>query len=134
MIRDFILGDEKRLKPNAYSDVSDLSDVFTDDNYIKYTLEDRGEIKCILCWWQYEPRKYAIFFLMPEHVGLIHAREIKKFLDKKTNELNPKLCLTYSFDCDMLNRWHEFFGFEKKDENSVFIEGKKFNKWVIKWA
>lgn len=134
MIRDFILGDEKKLKPNEFSDPGDIEDVFTDNSYEKFTLDDQGEIKCILCWQQFKPESYAIFFLMPDGVNLTHARAIKKFLDEKTRELKPKLCLTYSFDCDMLNRWHEFFGFKKEDENSVLVDGRKFNKWVIQWA
>jgi hypothetical protein len=134
MIREYEAGDELRFKPNRYSGFADISDVFGDNNYQKYTLEDNGEVKCILCWYQYEPEKYAIFFLMPDGAGLKHARALKKFLDNVKLRLQPKTCITYSLDCGTLNRWHEFFGFSKKDNEGAFIGGKKFNKWEIQWA
>jgi len=133
MIREFEKGDEERLKPNEHSDMSAISDVFEDDSFIKHTLEDEGDVKCILCWKQYLPRHYAIFFLMPDGVAFKHARALKKFLDNATLNMNPKSCLTYSFDCDMLNRWHKFFGF-KMQRKSLLEAAAGFNKWMIKWA
>ena len=132
MIRSYISGDELKLKPNEFSDFSGVSDIFQDSGYVKHTLDDGGDVKCILCWKEYEPRKYAIFFLMSDGIVFSHARALKKFLDAATLRLRPKTCITYSFDCDMLNRWHRFFGFNKQDE--VYIEDKKFNKWKISWG
>ena len=132
MIRDFIDGDQDRLEANEFSDISGVEDVFSDDNYIKYTLEDDDEIKCIMCWYEHRKDHYAIFFLMPNGVGFSHARQIKRFLKNQEQFLNPKTCTTYSVDCDVLNRWHEFFGFTKEGDG-VIIEDKKFNKWIIKW-
>lgn len=132
MIREFEKGDELRLDANKFSDVGDISDVFEDDSFVKHTLEDEGEVKCILCWKQYLPRQYAIFFLMPDGVGFKHARALKRFLDDATLKLNPISCITYSHDCDMLNRWHKFFGFQRQ-RSSLLGAADGFNKWMIKW-
>lgn len=133
MIREFEKGDEIKLDANKFSDIGDISDVFEDDAFVKHTLDDDGEVKCILCWKQYLPRHYAIFFLMPDGVGFKHARALKRFLDDATLKLNPKSCITYSADCDMLNRWHKFFGFERQ-RKGLLEATDGFNKWMIKWA
>ena len=134
MIRSFEKGDECKLKPNEFSGIEDVSHVFEDESFVKHTLDDDGEIKCILCWKEYIPKHYAIFFLMPEGVEFKHARALKRFLDDATLKLKPKSCITYSLDCDMLNRWHKFFGFER--QRSLVADGglNNYNKWMIKWA
>lgn len=134
MIRPFQYGDQHRLKPNRFSDPSDVEHVFLNPNYEKYTLEDGGEIKCILCWIEYEPRKYGIFFLMPDGVEMRYAKQLKKFLDEATLRLKPELCMTVSVDCELLNKWHQFFGFVMEEGGRQQIKGVNFNKWVIKWA
>lgn len=133
MIRKYQLGDEHKLDANRFSDLEGIQDVFIDDSFVKYTLDDNGEIKCILCWKQYAPKQYAIFFLMPEEISFKHARALKRFLDGVTLELKPKSCITYSVDCDMLNRWHRFFGFQQQRKSLLEI-AMGFNKWLIKWV
>lgn len=134
MIREFEKGDEEKLKPNEFSESSDVADVFLDDSFVKHTLDDEGEVRCIICWKQYAPKQYAIFFLMEDGIKFKHARALKRFLDSATEKLKPKSCITYSFDCDMLNRWHKFFGFEK--QRGVIFDGgvNNYNKWAIKWV
>lgn len=132
MIRNFEQGDQHKYKANRFSDAGDVDFVFVDEAYEKYTLEEDGEVKCILCWTEYSPRKFAIFFLMPEGTQFRHARQLKKFLQDATDRLKPESCMTYSEDCDVLNRWHLFFGFTKEPQQ-VMIENKTFNKWVITW-
>ena len=133
MIRKFELGDHLKLEPNEHSRMGDIADVFFDDDFVKHTLDDGGEVKCILCWKQYLPKHYAIFFLMPDGVEFKHARALKRFLDDAALKLNPKSCITYSFDCDILNRWHKFFGFEQQ-RKSLLDQANGFNAWLIKWA
>jgi len=134
MIRDYEKGDELRLNPNEFSEVTDdMREIFANDRFVKHTLEDDGEIKCILCWMQYSPKQYAIFFLMPDGVEFKHARALKRFLDKETERLKPKSCITYSVNCDRLNRWHKFFGFEKQRDDMSTLSGQ-YNKWLIKWV
>ena len=134
MIRDFEYGDQHRFTPNEHSGFEDVPDLFESDEYDKYTLVDEGDVKCILCWKEYAPDDYCIFFLMPDGIDPHYARELRKFLDKHTDRLKPKSCVTYSFDCDMLNRWHKFFRFVKEEGEEKIVNGLTFNRWIIKWA
>lgn len=136
-IRLFEKGDEFRFKPNEFSNIDGLN--LDDAALVKYTLEDNDSVKCILCWREYAPKHYAIFFLMPDDVGFRHARALKRFLDKIIIELEPESCITYSRDCAKLNRWHKFFGFTQHEKNhydaelSGIIDLKHYNKWLILW-
>lgn len=133
MIRDFKIGDHLDLEPNEHSRIGDVSDVFFDDTFSKHTLDDDGNIKCIMCWKQYLPKHYAVFFLMSDGVEPKHAKALKRFINKKISEIKPKSCVTYSFDCGMLNKWHKFFGF-KQQRRSLLEQANGFNTWLIKWV
>ena len=132
MIRDFIYGDQDKLEANEFSCFEGLPDVFKDDAYAKFTLEDEGEIKCIICFTDHGAGRFAAFFLMPDGVGLKHARALKRFIHAKAIVYGAKMILTYSLDCDLINRWHRFLGFSTY--NAIVADGKTFNKWVIEWA
>lgn len=134
MIRDYTQGDERGLKFNDFSNPNIIPEVFGDATYLKKTVEDKGTVKIIACWKEYAPESYATFLLMAENVSMSHCKELKHLLNDVIMMLRPKRVLTYSHDCDVLNRWHEFLGFKTEDMNSVFIDGKKFNKWVMEWA
>lgn len=136
MIREYIKGDEERLKFNDFSDPSIASDIFLDPSYLKMTIcgQDQNDVSIIACWKEYAPDSYATFLLMSKDVSVNRCKELKKLLNDVTMRLRPKRVLTYSHDCERLNRWHEFLGFKKEDENGVLIEGKKFNKWVMSWV
>lgn len=133
MIREFKLGDYLELEPNGHSKLSEIFDVFFDDSFKKFTLDDNGNITCIIIWKQYLPRHYAIAFLMEEVTSFAHARVLKKFMNTAILGTNPRTCITHSFDCDMLNRWHRFFGF-KKQRKSLSDTKSGFNTWLIKWV
>lgn len=130
MIRDFKEGDQHRLIPNQFSDISGFN--FSDPSYQKFTVESVDAIKCIICWTEYEPKKFAIFFLMADVVETLWIFKIRKFLKEHTAKLSPKSCITYSEDHEQLEKWHEFFGFTK-DASQVMVDGKAYNKWVITW-
>lgn len=134
MIRAYKAGDEDRLEANEFSSIDDVTWVFEDDSFEKYTVEKNDEVLCIICWTEYCHKQYAIFFLIKEGAGMSEIKAIKKFLDQKTKELKPKTCITYSFDCDMLNRWHKFFGFERQRKILLNAGYDQYNKWMIKWA
>lgn len=136
-IRSYKKGDELRFKPNEFSDIGGLD--LDDAALVKYTLEDNDSVKCILCWREYAPKHYAIFFLMPDDVGFRHARALRGFLDKIIMQLEPKSCITYSRDCEKLNRWHKFFRFKLQKKNhydaelSGIVDLEHYNKWLILW-
>ena len=133
MIRDFIFGDHLDIELNEFSDFGNCMSVFFDDSFVKYTLKEKEEVKCIMCWKQYSPKQYAVFFLMSNNVNFKHARALKKFIDSVILNKKPKSCLTYSYDCDKLNRWHKFFGFKQQRE-SLLDQAEGFNTWLMKWA
>lgn len=131
-IRPYREGDEKKLDPNRFSGVDDIAGVFSDDSFVKHTLDDDGEIKCITCWKQYAPRHYAAFFLMPEGISISNAKALKRFIVSAVDKFKAKTCITYSVDCDMLNRWHEFLGFENQ-RKPLDEQAQGFNRWIVRW-
>lgn len=133
MIRNFEKGDELKFEPNEFSSFEDMGDLFETDEFTKYTLDIDGDVNCILCWKEYEPDHYCIFFLMPDGFDVKYSRILKTWLEEEAERLKPKSCITYSFDCDRLNRWHKFFGFVLCEGEEVELKGKKFNKWIITW-
>lgn len=132
MIRPFEAGDEYRLIPNEHSHIDDILHVFSDDLYEKYALEDDGRIVSIMLWIESEPRRFAAFFLMSEDVRPKHTKAMKRFINRCAKQFMAKSCLTYSVNCDMINRWHRFLGFDL-EESGVLINNKFFNKWVLTW-
>lgn len=113
------------------SDYAGVEFVFDDDRYEKHTVDRDGEVRAIVVWFEYEPRHYAIFFLLSEDANGADMKELKKLLDDATVMLSPLSCTTYSRDDEKNNRMHEFFGLRREGE--VVVEGKTLNKWVIRW-
>lgn len=131
MIREYQSGDEIGTDFNEFSKPETAPEVFADDSWKKYTIEDGG-VKIIACFQEVAPKTFATFLLMAKDVGNSHCRELKRLLNDVTMKLKPERVLTYSHDCDVINRWHEFLGF--KIEESLLMGDKKFNKWVMTWA
>lgn len=136
MIRDFENGDQFKFTLNKFSGLFELEDVFEESGYEKVTVLNKGgDIIGILCWYLFAPDCYATFLLMSDKgVGIAEVREIKEFFRQKAEEVKAKLIVTYSLDCDTINKWHEFIGFKKENNEGILIKGRKFNKWVIKWG
>lgn len=134
MIREYIPGDEDKMDFNQFSDASDIAMVFTDETFIKNTIEDNGAVKIITFWKEYEPTKFGFFILMAKEISARHIIQMKKFLAKAIEENKPKHVMTYSEDCAILHKWHRFWGFEKDPTEDLFLNGKQFNKWVMEWA
>lgn len=134
MMRGYKEGDELRLEFNKFSDPATAPEVFMDDTYVKETLEDGGEVKAIVCWKEIAPRSIAGFFLVSKNIGMSHCRELKLFIKELIVNLRLELVLTYSVDCDELNKWHEFLGFNKEEDGRVSIGDKSLNKWVMRWV
>lgn len=132
MIRDYEAGDEKRVKFNRFSDPSTAPDVFEDRSYTKTTVENGGEVRAIIVWKEVEPRDYASFIILSDKATKRDCLELKKLVNDAIVRLKPKLVLTYSIDCDELNRWHDFIGF-KKEGDGVLIGDKNLTRWVMRW-
>jgi hypothetical protein len=132
MIRVFELDDLKAFEGNDYSDPSGMEPVLCDMSVEKYSVISDGLVKCIICFFEYLPRSYGIFFLAAKNISNIDARQMKRFLEKCIVEKNPKNCVTYSKTDSILEHWHVFFGFEKTG-NQTKVDGVVFNEWVRRW-
>ena len=134
MIRDYEKGDEALLNFNRFSDPSAAPEVFESDEYVKKTLTDEGVIRVIVCWREIAPASLASFILMSKDISTRYFRELKRFIKNVIVSLGLRLVLTYSVDCEEINRWHRFLGFELDVEGKVTLGDKSFNKWVMRWA
>lgn len=131
MIRAYKTGDELRMKPNEFSDYSDCAYVFDDEKYVKHTLEEDGGIYAMVVWFEYEPNRWGAFLLISGDMRLSHVKELKRFINGVILERKPERIVTYSVDCEVINKWHEFLGFSMDGTDTRFIDGKNFNKWVL---
>ena len=79
MIRDYEKGDELRLNPNEFSEVTDdMREIFANDRFVKHTLEDDGEIT--------EDEKFQLKEKMENKVKEAND-EIKKTMEEKQEKL-----------------------------------------------
>ena len=132
MIRDFQNGDEKKISFNGFSNPETAPEVFGDESYSKTTVEENGDVRAIVVWKEIEPCVYAAFIVLSDRATKTNCLELKRLINDAIVRLKPKLVLTYSIDCEELNRWHDFLGF-KKEGDGVLMGGKNFNKWVMRW-
>lgn len=130
MIRAYQAGDQFHIKRNHFSSIALEHEVFMSDRCTKHTLEENGEVKAIICWWEQSPRHYCAFIVMVEKLEMRHLIHLKKFLIESMKKYQATVC-TYSHDCDILNRWHAFIGMAL--EGVVELNGQKFNVWVMRW-
>lgn len=132
MIRPFNKLDARRIKPNGFSGTGDMSFVFDDPTFFKQTLEDEnGAVVCIMCFKSYWENNYVGFFLIGLDIQPVHARVLKRFMENVILDFNMERLQTDSVDCELLNRWHKFLGFELEGKRRKMIMGKDFNMWAI---
>lgn len=131
MIRAYEQGDELLLKPNEFSGYGDCAYIFDDEKYVKHTLEDDGKIYGMVVWFEYEPNRWGAWLLISVEIGMKHVKELKRFISGVIVDRKPERIVTYSLDCEVINKWHEFLGFEMDGTDTRVIEGKNFNKWVL---
>lgn len=130
MIRKFKQGDEKRITLNEFSNIKDMPEL----NLIeieKYTLEDKNEVRLIIGWVLKSEDEYFTFLLVSNNLQNDHIKELRKFIQSVTENMPTKTWITYSRDCAILERWHEFLGFKKGDDE-VVLNGRRLVEWKIK--
>jgi hypothetical protein len=134
MMRPFEQTDLRRIEVNEYS-LSDINVdfIFNDADFYKQTLEcdKTGRIMAILCFKAYWEQNYICFLLMSKHMGACHARTIKKFVHGVMADFGCNRLQTDSLDCPVINRWHEFLGFQLEGTRRKIIDDKDFNMWAI---
>lgn len=129
MIRVYAQGDERRMKPNEYSDIDACAPVFEDRAFEKFTLEHLGIVEAIICFKPYWEDNYIGFLLISDDMPVICARELHDFVHRSFKGIGMKRLQTDSMDCAVLNRWHEFVGFTLEGTRRAFMNGKDFNMW-----
>lgn len=133
MIREYVTGDELQMVMNAYSNLSVASDIIANDNVSRITIEDMTGPKVIAFWYEYAPTKFATFLLMDVAAKMKNIKELKEVFIEVIKLEEPKELLTFSYDIDVINRWHEFLGFTKDTTGGYDLDGKHFNKWIMRW-
>lgn len=98
-----------------------------------YTLTDDGRPYVLICFFEYTDNCYNGFFVCDKDMKPRHAIKLKKFIDATAKWLKAKRLETTSLDCDILNRWHKFLGFEKEGTKRKYYGGKDYNIWGRLW-
>lgn len=135
MIADYTKGDELLITPNRYSENIPLASSFLcADGVCKKSIVADGRVMAVVIWKEYEPRKYVTALVMDKKAGLSVFRDIKIVLFGVGKEFSPLSFVTYSLDDGIIYRWHRFLGFNMEAGSSQVVDGKTYNKWVMKWA
>lgn len=135
MIIEYKEGDEKLITPNRYSENIELASAFLRAEGVgKKTIEHNGNVMAVVMWKEYAPRKYVTALVIDKKAGLSVFRDIKTALLGMVKELSPLSVVTYSLDDGIIYRWHRFLGFNMEAGSSQVVDGKTYNKWVMKWA
>lgn len=130
MIKDFELDDLIGFIPNELSDPRDISFVFSDDEYYKYTLVNGGA-KAIIVFRYNGNDDWCGFFLISEDFTPRDGILVKQFIKKTVAKYKPKRLWTVSYESPVIERWHKFLGMKREDP--IVIHGKKCDVWSIKW-
>lgn len=132
MMRPFSGIDLRRIKSNGFSNTGNLDFVFDDPDFWKSTLEDNatGEVMAIVCWKAYQGDNYLAFLLISDDIKPIHARALKKYIHQGARDFRMERIQTDSVDCEVLNRWHKFLGFDLEGIRKRMLNGKDYAMWA----
>jgi hypothetical protein len=139
MIRDYELGDLDKIELNEYSEFEYITGKEAFENILKawhsFTVYNEKGIEAILCYVEYHPGCYKAFICAGKHISMQISRQIKRFIHRMAKEMNATRLETESQDCEMLNRWHRFLGFELEGTKRKFMRGRDYNVWgMVKWG
>lgn len=133
-VRKFRESDLASIETNEFSCFDGMGSVFNIDGSVKVTVEDGDEIICILVAIEYSESKWKGFLLASTKMGATHGGIVKEVVKEFFTTHNVSRLETESVDCEKLNRWHEFLGFELEGKKRRFIGDKDFNVWsILKW-
>lgn len=145
MIREFVESDYKYLNHNKYSSLEENMVVegyegqklpspcfvFNDSSWYKYTLERDG-VKAIICYNEGADNIWSAFLLLSNNLTILDIKNIKINIYDMIKKHNADMVWTISEDCPVIDRWHKFLGMNK-DDFSVIVNGKKYNRWILQW-
>lgn len=130
MIRDYIQGDIDKIKANQYALIDNIKAFIDSPNMHKVVLED-GEIKAIVCFFEYHPTCWEGFFVICDDMGLNDIKHLKVLLNQLIMKFKPSRLQTTSEDCPIINKWMKFMGFELEGTRKKYMYDKDFKMWSI---
>ena len=135
MIRKFEKLDFFRIKENDFCLKEDFKIIVENDDFKKHTVIDKNGIPvCIISFYNYWEKNWIGSLFISKEIKPIHAREIRDFIKNAFIDLCAERLQTDSVDCDILNRWHRFIGFEFEGTRKKMFRGKDYNMWsIMKW-
>jgi hypothetical protein len=128
MIREFKMDDLEKISTNEFSDISEYKELLSSTLIKKHTFE-KNEILCIIGYYEYWCNNYNAFLIISDKFDKSDAKELKEFIHGKCKELNAQRLETRSQDIEVLNRWHEFLGFEEEGTLRKFMKNKDYKMW-----
>lgn len=134
MIELFKTSDLKDFQPNEFSKPEDLPAIVGNPGWQKFTYWVNEKVECIICFWEVEPRIFGAFFLISRNFKVLWAKNLKRFIYSKALELKASSIISFGADCEIINKWHEFLGFELVGNKCAEIGNKTFNRWEVSWA
>jgi len=126
MIRKYKQGDLDNFNGNEFCNIELCLELIP--HLDCYSLID-GEVKAVGAFQNYWGNNWNVFILMSKDFKQI--RELKRFFDDFILINNVKRLQTESINCDILNRWHKFLGFELEGLKKQMIYNKDYNCWGL---
>lgn len=137
MIRDYVDEDLDLIDLNEYSEPERVTNRESFREILKqwhsFTVYNDKGIEAILCYIEYHPGCYKAFILAGKVISMQISRQIKRFLHRMAIEMKATRLETESQDCEMLNRWHRFLGFELEGTKRKYMRGCDYNVWSMIW-
>lgn len=130
MIKEFSMGDLAYFLPNEFSNPDKSISILGTDNVVKLTLWNDGMVAAILVFRNYWGSCWEGFLLIAENFPSRCAIELREYIDLTMRRLDATRLQTDSVACDVLNRWHEFLGFEREGTRKKWMFGKDYHMYA----
>lgn len=131
VIDGFDQTDLEWMNVNKFTEMSLMEGILQSPSLCSHTIVDSaGDPFIIFFAIEYSPTKFSGFLIASnDFSGVDKMRFVKKFVKNSFLSYNMTRLETLSFDCDELNRWHKFLGFELEGTKKKFIGNKNYNVW-----
>lgn len=129
IIREFFDSDLDSFKGNHLcpKDKAEIKTYLSFPNMERFTLEDNGEVKAIICALQKRLNVWIGFSFLSEGFGSSHAKRVKRFIRRAVSFYEPKMFWTFSEDTKEAEKWHSFIGL--KALRRWTKDGKNYIAW-----
>lgn len=131
MIKDFTMKDLGYFVPNEHSNPDNVLDQLCSPEFVVLSLWHDGMVQAILVFKNYWGDCWHGFFLIAEGFPIKCAIFLKRFVHATMEKLNASRLQTDSVACDVLNKWHEWLGFELEGCKEKMMFGRDYNMWAL---